>query len=127
MTIDPIVDPDLPLLRKQFAELSSFQTFTLDAHQFSDGLHLLQIWQLWQEMRPENSSRLHIISKENKPLSAQEVAQKLLKFPDLSNFATRLLAQYPPAISGVHRLIFYDERLTIDLWFGDVLKDLNIK
>jgi tRNA 5-methylaminomethyl-2-thiouridine biosynthesis bifunctional protein len=33
--------------------------------------------------------------------------------------SAQLLAQYPPPLSGVHRLIFAEERLSLDIWLGD--------
>jgi len=35
-----------------------------------------------------------------------------------------LLAQYPPPLSGVHRLIFAAERLSLDIWLGDAAECL---
>ena len=113
------------ILLQQFAGLLPFQCLTFYANEFSDGVDVLKTWQLWRENRPENNSRLHIITTKKQPLSSKELAQKLIYFPNFSDLATRLLAQYPPAISGVHRLIFNEERLTLDLWFGDVVDDLN--
>jgi tRNA 5-methylaminomethyl-2-thiouridine biosynthesis bifunctional protein len=113
------------MLSQQFAGLLPFQCLTFYIHELSNGVDVLKTWQLWRENRPENNSRLHIITTEKQPLSSAELAQKLIHFPNFNDLTTRLLAQYPPAISGVHRLIFNDERLTLDLWFGDVFDDLD--
>jgi len=125
MTTHSAHEADLQLLAQQFAELSPFQCLTFHANEFGDGLNVLKILQLWRENRPDNNSRLHIITTAKLPLSSEELAQQLANATDLSNLKNLLLAQYPPAISGVHRLIFKEERLTLDLWFGDVINDLN--
>ena len=121
MTPHSVDDSNLQLLTKQLARLSPFHCLTYHANGFDDGLNVVKIWQLWRENRPENHSRLHIIATTKQPLSSEKLAQQLGNYPALSDLAKLLLAQYPPAISGVHRLIFNDERLVLDLWFGDVV------
>lgn len=113
------------MLSKQFAELQPFQWLTYHANDFGNGLNILKIWQLWQENRPNNNSRLHMITTAKQPLSSVELTQTLVNFPEFDHLNSLLSAQYPPAISGVHRLIFKEERLTLDLWFGDVIEDLK--
>ncbi len=127
MTTFSVQKNDLQLLAQQFADLSAFQCLIFHANEFDDGLNVLKIWQLWRKTRPNNNSRIQIITTAEKPLSSEELALHLAHFPDFNNLFELLLAQYPPAISGVHRLIFNDERLTIDLWFGDVITDLKVQ
>jgi len=50
----------------------------------------------------------------------------LAEHPEYDDLAQQLLAQYPPAISGIHRLIYPSERLTVDLCFGDAVDDLMV-
>ena len=82
----------------------------------ADGAELLALWRLWRLHRPANLSRLHLVAH-----SAQPIALSTLSALAADAELYALIAhQYPPAIAGVHRLIFRDERLTLDLWFGDV-------
>lgn len=116
---------NLKLLTQQFAALTKFQCLTFHANEFGDGLDTLEIWQLWRDIRPENNSRLHIVVSAKQPLTSAELAQQHVNSSDLSDLANLLLTQYPPAISGVHRLIFDEDRLTLDLWLGDVVDELK--
>lgn len=123
MTTHPTHKIDLQLLAQQFAQLSAFQHLAVHIHEFGNGLDTLNIWQLWQETRPINHSRLHLIAKAKQPLSSEELTHQLANNPELCNLTKLLLTQYPPTLSGVHRLIFQDERLTLDLWFGDIVDE----
>ncbi len=114
------------LLSKQISQLSHYQCLTFYAGEFDFGLSFLSAWQLWRENLPKNNSRLHIIATATKPISSEKLATQLALANVSNDLATHLLAQYPPAISGVHRLIFKDERLSLDLWFGDVVDDLSV-
>ncbi len=125
MNSPPKHENNLQLLTQQFAALAAFQCLTFHANEFGDGLNILRIWQKWREIRPENNSRLHIIARAKQPLASEELAEQLVNFSDLNDLINLFLTQYPPVISGVHRLIFDEERLTMDLWFGDVVDDLK--
>jgi len=63
---------------------------------------------------------MHLVFHTLKPIASAALIR-----PDSADTAlfARLLDQYPPAIPGVHRLIYPDERLTIDLWYGDVVAE----
>jgi tRNA 5-methylaminomethyl-2-thiouridine biosynthesis bifunctional protein len=132
MTNPSEYEVQIPLLTQQFSALNDFQCLTIRCDELHSGdaqfgLDSLSIWQLWRETQPCNSSRLHLVVTIQKPLSGEELAQTLHKKTHHSaEIIALLLTQYPPAISGVHRLIFKDERLTLDLWFGDVVNDVNI-
>jgi tRNA 5-methylaminomethyl-2-thiouridine biosynthesis bifunctional protein len=119
----------ITLLKKQFSALCDLQCLTVHCDDLHRGIHsdldYLSIWQLWRRIKPSNTSRLHLIITTQQPLSREELAQILKESNYCSQIINQLLAQYPPAISGVHRLIFRDERLSIDLWFGDVVEESN--
>ncbi len=117
---------DIELLTKQFSALNPLQCLTIDCGELNHRMHFIAIWQLWRKIQSNNTSRLHLISTAEQPLSREELIQQLSKTDYAPEIIEQLLAQYPPAISGVHRLIFRDERLTLDLWFGDVVDDLKV-
>ncbi|WP_410211963.1 FAD-dependent 5-carboxymethylaminomethyl-2-thiouridine(34) oxidoreductase MnmC [Aquirhabdus sp.] len=113
-------------LGTQFSKLDSHQCLTLGKAPFKSGIVYLKLWKLWQQTRPNNHSRLHIVATAKEPLSQQQIQLLLAEHPEYQNLAHQLLAQYPPAISGIHRLIYPAERLTLDLCFGDTVDDLMI-
>ena len=113
-------------LGAQLSKLHSYQCLTLGKSPFDSGMACLRLWKLWQHVRPNNFSRLHIITTAKDPLSRQQIQHLLAEHPEYENLAQQLLAQYPPAISGIHRLIYPSERLTVDLCFGDAVDDLVV-
>ncbi len=106
-------------LAERLAQLQSHQYFCVGETGFGTGLNILALWQLWQQCRPNNYSRLHVISVEKFPLSRDDLQRALKAWPELAHFASQLIAQYPPALPGCHRLVFAGERFSIDLWLGD--------
>lgn len=64
--------------------------------------------------------RLHFISFEKYPLSRQDLARAHQRWPELAELTAQLQQQYPPAISGCHRLMFNEGQIILDLWFGDI-------
>lgn len=126
MTNSQSVDLDASLLIKQLAALGNLQCHTIHLGEFHTGLEFFKLWQLWQDHRHNNQSRLHVIATASHPLSLVQLKEQLANTSHPSQNIAQLFAQYPPAISGVHRLIFKDERLSLDLWFGDVVSHLNI-
>ncbi|WP_374665944.1 FAD-dependent 5-carboxymethylaminomethyl-2-thiouridine(34) oxidoreductase MnmC [Acinetobacter sp.] len=107
---------DLP---ERLAQLQDFEYFSVGETGFGTGLNILALWQLWQQVRPDNHSRLHAISVEKFPLSKADLIRALNAWPELQPLAQQLIAQYPLPIAGCHRLSFPDERFSIDLWLGD--------
>ncbi|WP_156935742.1 FAD-dependent 5-carboxymethylaminomethyl-2-thiouridine(34) oxidoreductase MnmC [Alkanindiges illinoisensis] len=106
-------------LAERLAQLQSHQYFCVGETGFGTGLNILALWQLWQQYRPNNHSRLHVITVEKFPLSRDDLQRALKAWPELAHLSTQLIAQYPPALPGCHRLVFAGERFSIDLWLGD--------
>ena len=106
-------------LATRLADLDSHAYFCVGETGFGTGLNILALWQLWQQVRPNNHSRLHAISVEKFPLSKADLIRALNVWPELQPLAEQLIAQYPLPIAGCHRLNFPEERFSIDLWLGD--------
>lgn len=106
-------------LTERLAELKPYQYFCVGETGFGTGLNILAVWQLWQQVRPDNHSHLHIISVEKFPLSKSDLERALRAWPELQILADQLIEQYPFPIAGCHRLNFPDERFSVDLWLGD--------
>ena len=106
-------------LSTRLAKLADFEYFCIAETGFGTGLNALALWQMWQQLRPNNHSHLHLISVEKYPLSKADFIRAATVWPELQPFAQQLLQQYPVPIAGCHRLDFPAERFSIDLWLGD--------
>ncbi|ENV89792.1 tRNA 5-methylaminomethyl-2-thiouridine biosynthesis mnmC [Acinetobacter bereziniae LMG 1003 = CIP 70.12] len=106
-------------LETRLGALRDFEYFCVGETGFGTGLNILALWQLWQQVRPDNHSHLHIISVEKFPLSKQDLIRALAVWSELKGFSQQLIEQYPLPIAGCHRLNFPEARFSIDLWLGD--------
>ncbi|MCO8098107.1 FAD-dependent 5-carboxymethylaminomethyl-2-thiouridine(34) oxidoreductase MnmC [Acinetobacter lwoffii] len=106
-------------LSTRLADLKPFEYFCVGETGFGTGLNILALWQLWQQVRPDNHSHLHTISVEKFPLSKADLIRALNAWPELKPLADQLISQYPMPIAGCHRLNFPEERFSLDLWLGD--------
>ena len=106
-------------LSTRLENLQDFEYFSVGETGFGTGLNILALWQLWQQVRPNNHSHLHAISVEKFPLTKNDLTRALNAWPELSHLASQLIEQYPLPIAGCHRLSFPEERFSIDLWLGD--------
>lgn len=106
-------------LTTRLADLKPFEYFCVGETGFGTGLNILALWQLWQQVRPDNHSHLHVISVEKFPLSKVDLIRALNAWPELKPLADQLISQYPMPIAGCHRLSFPKERFSLDLWLGD--------
>nr|WP_298892074.1 FAD-dependent 5-carboxymethylaminomethyl-2-thiouridine(34) oxidoreductase MnmC [uncultured Acinetobacter sp.] len=106
-------------LSERLAQLADSEQFIVGETGFGTGLNFLALWQLWQNVRPNNNSRLHFISVEKYPLSKADLARALATWDELAPISKRLIESYPFALAGCHRLRFDDERISLDVWFGD--------
>ncbi|OEY98215.1 FAD-dependent cmnm(5)s(2)U34 oxidoreductase [Acinetobacter qingfengensis] len=106
-------------LSERLANLQPQQYFSVGETGFGTGLNFLALWQLWQQVRPDNQSHLHFISVEKYPLSLQDLKRALTVWNELKPLADQLIEHYPLPLAGCHRLNFPDERISVDLWLGD--------
>lgn len=106
-------------LSERLSNLKDFEYFSVGETGFGTGLNILALWQLWQQVRPNNQSHLHAISVEKFPLSKADLIRALNVWDELKPLAEQLIEQYPLPIAGCHRLTFPKERFSIDLWLGD--------
>lgn len=94
---------------------------------FGTGLNMLATWHAFIDYRRQhpqgNAQRLHLISVEKFPLTHADLKQALSQWPELSTLSERLLAEYPVAVPGCHRL-WLDDNVSLDLWLGDVAEVL---
>jgi tRNA 5-methylaminomethyl-2-thiouridine biosynthesis bifunctional protein len=70
---------------------------------FGTGLNVAALLDLWRRSRPAGAV-LHIFSIEAHPITADEAARALGRWPELAEVTTPLLARWPGRARGVHRL-----------------------
>ncbi|MDN3452497.1 MULTISPECIES: FAD-dependent 5-carboxymethylaminomethyl-2-thiouridine(34) oxidoreductase MnmC [unclassified Psychrobacter] len=119
-------------LPERLACLAPKQCFTIAELGFGTGLNLLATWLLWRQLRETHpqlaTARLHFITTEKFPIPLADLTHILAlwgqRAPELVALIAPLLAAYPPLIAGCHRLNFFDDNLTVDMWFGDAAESL---
>ena len=117
----------------RLANLAPKQCFTIAELGFGTGLNLLATWLLWRQLRETHpqlaTARLHFITTEKFPIPLADLTHILTlwaqRAPELTALIAPLLAAYPPLIAGSHRLNFFDDNLTVDMWFGDAAESLS--
>nr|WP_113865060.1 bifunctional tRNA (5-methylaminomethyl-2-thiouridine)(34)-methyltransferase MnmD/FAD-dependent 5-carboxymethylaminomethyl-2-thiouridine(34) oxidoreductase MnmC [Brenneria salicis]NMN91029.1 tRNA 5-methylaminomethyl-2-thiouridine biosynthesis bifunctional protein [Brenneria salicis ATCC 15712 = DSM 30166]RBP66525.1 tRNA 5-methylaminomethyl-2-thiouridine biosynthesis bifunctional protein [Brenneria salicis ATCC 15712 = DSM 30166]RLM32026.1 bifunctional tRNA (5-methylaminomethyl-2-thiouridine)(3 len=91
---------------------------------FGTGLNFLTLWQAFDQFRARSPDatlqRLHFISFEKFPLQRHDLKAAHASWPELAPYADALRQQWPLPLSGCHRLLLAEGRITLDLWFGDV-------
>ena len=85
---------------------------------FGLGLNFLATWAAWRD-DPARCGRLHFISCELHPFSADDLAQLHARWPQFAALAAELRSQWPIPVPGLHRLHLDDDRVTLTLYFGD--------
>lgn len=96
---------------------------------FGLGLNFLQTCDMFLQASPP-ATRLHFLSVEKHPFSASALAQAHERAGLANDTSRALCAQWPPLVSGIHRLFFAAGRITLTLGFGDVetvLRDFDAK
>ena len=119
-------------LPERLANLAPKQCFTIAELGLGTGLNLLATWQLWRQLRATHpqlaTAKLHFITTEKFPITLADLTQILAlwkqRAPELAALIELFLAAYPPLIAGCHRLSFFDDNLTVDIWLGDAADSL---
>lgn len=91
---------------------------------FGTGLNMAALLMLWRE-HAEPTARLSLLSIEGFPLSRDEAARALSTWPELEPAARALLAVWPSATPGLHRLDLPAFNATLDLAVGPVEQGLS--
>ena len=119
-------------LPERLANLAPKQCFTIAELGLGTGLNLLATWQLWRQLRATHpqlaTAKLHFITTEKFPIPLADLTQILAlwgqRAPELEDLIDLFLAAYPPLIAGCHRLSFFGDSLTVDIWLGDATDSL---
>ncbi|HRO58599.1 MAG TPA: tRNA (5-methylaminomethyl-2-thiouridine)(34)-methyltransferase MnmD, partial [Burkholderiaceae bacterium] len=86
---------------------------------FGLGVNFLTTLRAWRD-DPQRCVALHFVSVEARPLSREDLRRGLAALGAVpGRDAERLLAGWPPALPGLHRIVFADGAVTLTLAFGD--------
>ncbi len=96
------------------------RNFTILETGFGLGLNFLATWREWRA-DPARCERLHFVSIEKHPFERAALATLHRRYPEFAPLAAQLQQAWPPLVSGLHRLHFEGERLTLTLAFADAL------
>lgn len=77
--------------------------FTVAELGFGTGLNIAALLDLWSRTRPPGG-RLHIFSIEGHPVSREDAARALGRWPELAHVTAPLLAHWPRRARGFHRI-----------------------
>jgi tRNA 5-methylaminomethyl-2-thiouridine biosynthesis bifunctional protein len=93
--------------------------FTVAELGFGTGLNIAALLELWRTDRPAGA-RLQIFTVEAFPLSRDEAARALDRWPELAAVTGPLLARWPARRPGRHRLDLPELDAVVDLHVGEV-------
>ncbi|WP_136256016.1 bifunctional tRNA (5-methylaminomethyl-2-thiouridine)(34)-methyltransferase MnmD/FAD-dependent 5-carboxymethylaminomethyl-2-thiouridine(34) oxidoreductase MnmC [Onishia niordana] len=110
-------------LPERLAAWQEPRPFVIGETGFGTGLNMLCAWAAFERHAPPKA-RLHLVSTERFPMTRDDLARALAGWPDFHDKAASLIGQWPAPVSGVHRLRL-DERVTLDLHFGDSAERLG--
>jgi tRNA 5-methylaminomethyl-2-thiouridine biosynthesis bifunctional protein len=89
--------------------------FTVGELGFGTGLNILALIDLWRRHRPSPCAVLNVFSVEGFPMSRMDAARALASWPDLTDLAGPLMAQWPGGRRGFHRIAWPDAGVILDL------------
>ncbi|HFD88154.1 MAG TPA: hypothetical protein ENJ35_10835, partial [Gammaproteobacteria bacterium] len=106
------------------ARFPTAQNFTIVELGFGAGLGFLAAAHLWRETATADA-RLNFISIEKYPLERDKLRSFLRQFPQWEKLSETLLAHWPVATPGFHRIDLPDTGITLTLIFSEVLGALQ--
>jgi tRNA 5-methylaminomethyl-2-thiouridine biosynthesis bifunctional protein len=95
--------------------------FTILETGFGLGLAFLATWQAWRD-DPARCARLHYVSVEKHPFTAQDLAVLHAPHAPLAAIAEELRGAWPMLVPGMHRVEFEQGRVVLTLAFGDAAR-----
>lgn len=96
------------------------QTFTIAELGFGTGLNFLGLIECWLNSEKRPDAWLHFVSVEKFLMTAEDAARVLRLWPEVSDLAEILIANWPVRAKGLQRISFPDWQVTLTLYVGDV-------
>jgi len=100
------------------------RVFTIVETGFGLGLNFMATGAAWR-LDPNRCQRLHFVSVERHPFVGEDLATLHARYPEFREQSAEICAAWPLAIAGVHRLHLDHGRITLTLFFGDVVEALR--
>ncbi|MDQ3024993.1 MAG: FAD-dependent 5-carboxymethylaminomethyl-2-thiouridine(34) oxidoreductase MnmC [Pseudomonadota bacterium] len=94
------------------------ERFTILETGFGLGINFLTAWEAWRT-DPRRPRRLHFVSIERRPFARDDLAAALAPIEELAALARALVALWPPALQGFHRLHFDAGNVVLTLLLGE--------
>lgn len=91
--------------------------YTIAELGFGTGLNFLAAWQVWRAAGPSDGW-LNFVSFEGFPLDAEDVERALKPWPELTELAAKLCANWPPRAKGVRHISWPEDRFSLTLHIG---------
>ncbi|MDR9467003.1 bifunctional tRNA (5-methylaminomethyl-2-thiouridine)(34)-methyltransferase MnmD/FAD-dependent 5-carboxymethylaminomethyl-2-thiouridine(34) oxidoreductase MnmC [Marinospirillum sp.] len=110
-------------LPRRWRDWQEDRAFVVGETGLGTGLNLLLAMQVFLQTAPPDA-RLHWISTELYPLTAEDLCRAHQHWPELAEYAQALQNNYPLPLSGYHRLQLHP-RVTVDLLLGDAASNLG--
>lgn len=85
---------------------------------FGTGLNFLVTWAAWRA-DPARCARLHFCSVEKHPFRAEDLVRLHALWPDFADLSAELIARWPPAVPGFHRIALDGGRVLLTLMLGE--------
>jgi tRNA 5-methylaminomethyl-2-thiouridine biosynthesis bifunctional protein len=100
------------------------QRFVVGELGFGTGLNIAALLDLWRQSRPADG-HLHVFSIEAYPITADEAARALGRWPELAEVARLLTSRWPGRARGRHRVDLPEFDATLDLAVMDAADALT--
>ncbi len=94
------------------------ENFTIGEIGFGVGINFLLTFKHFIENSSEQQ-KITYLSAEKHPVKKEDLKKLYLQFPELVNFSTQLIDQYPILTPGIHTLYFANGRVKLILLLGD--------
>lgn len=105
-------------LEQRFRALPAGSRFVIGETGFGTGLNFLAAARLFLRHAPTDAC-LHLVSAEQYPLPADQLARACQHWPELAHLSGPLCRHYPPAAPGFHHRQLLDGRIRLTLLYGD--------
>ena len=109
-------------LKQRFKALSK-NTFCIAETGFGTGLNFLVVASHWSSLTPI-TAKLLFISIEKHPLRLDDLARAAQVWPQFSEIANALILQYTHLKTGCNHFTFFNNRIELQLYIGDVIEVL---